>query len=214
MPSTRKEEKMSTEYNPHILGFLCNWCCYTAADSAGVGRYQYPPNLRVIRIMCTGRLDPSFPLEGLASGADGIFVGGCHLGECHYQDGNYHALVSAALVHEMLERLGIARERFLIDWASAAEGPNFVKIITAFTERIRSLGPLGQVEDKDQQALRRKLAEAAEAARGRKLRTGLINASREMMKTKDFSRNAIAVLVQEKCVKALHDIYGGESGMP
>lgn len=118
---------MSQAYSPKILGFLCNWCCYTAADSAGVGRYQYPPNLRVIRMMCTGRLDPSFPLEGLATGADGIFVGGCHPGECHYIDGNYHALVSASLVHKMLDKLGIERERFLIEWASAAEGPNFVK---------------------------------------------------------------------------------------
>ncbi len=194
---------MSQQYNPKILGFLCNWCCYTAADSAGVGRYQYPPNLRVIRLMCTGRLDPSFPLEGLASGADGIFVGGCHLGECHYIDGNYHALVSASLVHEMLGKLSIERERFLIDWASAAEGPNFVKIITAFTERIRMLGPLGRAEGKDGDALRRKLAAAAEGARGRKIRTGLINASRDMMKTRDFSRTAIAALVQEKCDKAL-----------
>ncbi len=194
---------MTTAYNPHILGFLCNWCCYTAADSAGVGRFQYPPNLRVIRIMCTGRLDPSFPLEGLANGADGIFVGGCHPGECHYQDGNYHALVSAALVHEMLERLGIARERFLIDWASAAEGPNFVKIITAFTNRVATLGPLGAAEGKDPELLRHQLAEAAEAARGRKLRTGLLNASRQMMQSRDFSRDGIAALVQEKCAKGL-----------
>ncbi len=199
---------MSSDYNPHVLGFLCNWCCYTAADSAGVGRYQYPPNLRVIRIMCTGRLDPSFPLEGLANGADAVFVGGCHPGECHYQDGNYHALVSAALVHEMLALLGVARERFLIDWASAAEGPNFVKIITAFTAKIRALGPLGQTEGLDQQTLRLQLAQTAEAARGRKIRTGLINVSREMMKVRDFSRKTIASLVQDKCGKALTDLAG------
>lgn len=200
---------MSTEYNPQILGFLCNWCCYTAADSAGVGRYQYPPNLRVIRIMCTGRLDPSFPLEGLANGADGIFVGGCHPGECHYQDGNYHALVSASLVHEILERIGISRERFLIDWASAAEGPNFVKIITSFTQKISELGPLGQAEKVEQEPLLQKLAAAAEKARGRKIRTGLVNASREMMKRRDFSRPAIGVLVRDKCAKALDSIYEG-----
>ncbi|WP_456385546.1 hydrogenase iron-sulfur subunit [Desulfolithobacter sp.] len=201
---------MATEYTPNILGFLCNWCCYTAADSAGVGRYQYPPNLRVIRIMCTGRLDPSFPLEGLASGADGIFVGGCHPGECHYQDGNYHALVTASLVHEMLARLGIARERFLIDWASAAEGPNFVRIITSFTHKIRELGPLGQAEGVEQEVVRRQLAQAAEAARGRKIRIGLINAGREMMKTKDFSRGAIVALVQKKCDKALTGLPEGD----
>ncbi|MCF6291509.1 MAG: hydrogenase iron-sulfur subunit [Desulfobacterales bacterium] len=202
---------MTTEYNPHILGFLCNWCCYTAADSAGVGRYQYPPNLRVIRIMCTGRLDPSFPLEGLASGADAIFVGGCHPGECHYQDGNYHALVSASLVDEMLERLGVARQRLLIDWASAAEGPNFVRMITAFTEKIRSLGPLGKAEGKDRAQLQHQLSQAAEAARGRKIRTGLINASREMMKAEKISRKIIATLVREKCNKALTGLTGRES---
>lgn len=200
---------MSTEYTPHIIGFLCNWCCYTAADSAGVGRYQYPPNLRVIRIMCTGRLDPSFVLEALSSGADGVFVGGCHPGECHYQDGNYHALVSASLVHEMLARLGISQKRFLIDWASAAEGPNFVKIITSFTQNVSELGPLGQAENIDPETLQQQLAEAAEAARGRKIRIGLINASREMMKTCDFSRPAIATLVQEKCNKALNALGMG-----
>lgn len=199
---------MSQAYSPKILGFLCNWCCYTAADSAGVGRYQYPPNLRVIRMMCTGRLDPSFPLEGLATGADGIFVGGCHPGECHYIDGNYHALVSASLVHEMLDKLGIKRERFLIEWASAAEGPNFVKIITAFTKKISALGPLGQAEGKDGEELRVQLAAAAESARGRKIRTGLINASKEMMKGGDFSRTAIAGLVHDKCDKALTELLG------
>jgi F420-non-reducing hydrogenase iron-sulfur subunit len=197
------------EYNPHILGFLCNWCCYTAADSAGVGRYQYPPNLRVIRIMCTGRLDPCFPLEGLANGADAIFVGGCHPGECHYQDGNYHALVSASLVYEILERFEVARERFLIDWASAAEGPNFVKIITAFTKRVAELGPLGRAEGKDRTELQHLLAQAAEATRGRKVRTGLINASRQMMKARDFSRPTVAALVREKCDKALTGLAAG-----
>lgn len=200
---------MANEYNPHILGFLCNWCCYTAADSAGVGRYQYPPNLRVIRIMCTGRLDPSFPLEGLAKGADGIFVGGCHPGECHYQDGNYHALVSASLVHEILERLSIDRRRFLIDWASAAEGPNFVKIITAFTNTVAELGPLGSSEGRNQQELQQQLFQAAGAARGRKIRTGLLNASKQMMKDGDFSRESIAALVQQKCDKALTGFMEG-----
>lgn len=205
---------MSELYSPKILGFLCNWCCYTAADSAGVGRYQYPPNLRVIRIMCTGRLDPSFPLEGLAQGADGIFVGGCHPGECHYQDGNYHALVSAALVHEVLSRLGVNNQRFLIDWASAAEGPNFVKIITAFTGQVAALGPLGAAEKLAADDLRHKLSLAAAEARDRNLRTGLINASREMMKTRDFSRDAIAALVRDKCGKALDAWQGGTEVAP
>ncbi len=199
---------MTESYQPKILGFLCNWCCYTAADSAGVGRYQYPPNLRVIRMMCSGRLDPSFPLEGLAQGADAIFVGGCHPGECHYQDGNYHALVTAALVHETLARLGINSQRFLIDWASAAEGPNFVKIITRFTEQAATLGPLGKSEGIDPTLLREKLALAAATAKDRKVRMSLISASKEMMKGADFSRSTIAGLVHDKCDKALTELIG------
>ncbi len=202
----------TNKYEPRILGFLCNWCCYTAADSAGVGRYQYPPNLRVIRIMCTGRLDPSFPLEALATGADGVFVGGCHPGECHYQDGNYHALVSAALVHEGMEMLGVRKERFLIDWASAAEGPHFVKIITDFTRQVTELGPLGKAEGRDAKRLRRRLSMAAAAARGRKVRTGLINAAREMMKGRDFSREGIAGLVRDKCGRSLETALGDRAG--
>lgn len=201
---------MQLDYQPRILGFLCNWCCYTAADSAGVGRYQYPPNLRVIRIMCTGRLDPSFPLEALATGADGVFVGGCHPGECHYQDGNYHALISAALVHDAIARLGVRPERFLVDWASAAEGPNFVKIITRFTRQVAALGPLGQSEGVEEGVLRTRIDQAAQAARGRKVRTCLLNAAKDMMKNRDFSRAAILGLVQAKCASTLNTVLGGE----
>ncbi len=197
-----------SEYNPKILGFLCNWCCYTAADSAGVGRYQYPPNIRVIRMMCTGRLDPSFPLEGLAKGADGIFVGGCHPGECHYIDGNYHALVTASLVHETLERLGVNKKRFLIDWASAAEGPNFVKIITDFTNTIKELGPLGQTENMSRKELEEQIANASEIARGRRVRSGLISASKQMLKSGDYSRENISSIVTNKCEKALTALVG------
>ena len=159
-------------------------------------------------MMCTGRLDPSFPLEGLAKGADGIFVGGCHPGECHYIDGNYHALITGSLVHETLARLGVNKERFLIDWASAAEGPNFVKIITAFTKRIAKLGPLGETEGLAGKDLQTKLAMAAVTARGRKVRIGLINASKEMVKGGDFSRETISTLVATKCDKALTALVG------
>jgi hypothetical protein len=114
------------------------------------------------------------------------------------------------LVHETLERLGISKDRFLIDWASAAEGPNFVKIITRFTERAAELGPLGQAEGLDQAELRQKLLEAAEVARNRKIRTNLIIASKEMMKSGDFSRPAIAELVAAKCDKNLSQLLGGQ----
>ncbi|WP_067619782.1 hydrogenase iron-sulfur subunit [Dissulfuribacter thermophilus] len=193
---------------PRILGFLCNWCCYTAADSAGVGRYQYPPNLRVIRIMCTGRLDPSFPLEALAVGADGVFVGGCHPGECHYQSGNYHALISGSLAHEAMRRIGVRQERLLIEWASAAEGPRFVNIITEFTKRIAELGPLGQAEGVKEERLRQRLLEAANAARDVKLRTGLINAAKDLLRSGDFSRKNIASIVRARCERTLSANFG------
>ncbi len=199
-------EDKKTAFEPNILGFLCNWCCYTAADSAGVGRFQYPPNLRVIRMMCTGRLDPSFPIEALSVGADGVFVGGCHLGECHYQDGNYHALISAGFVHVILKHLGVDNRRFLIEWASAAEGPRFVKIITNFTEEVRKLGPLGEAEGIDQQELRDRLAKAAKAARSLKLRSALLNAAKQIVKENDYESETISSIIEKKCEKALSAI--------
>jgi F420-non-reducing hydrogenase iron-sulfur subunit len=194
---------LNTQFQPRILGFLCNWCCYTAADSAGVGRYQYPPNLRVIRLMCTGRLDPSFPLDALANGADGVFVGGCHLGECHYQDGNYHALITAGFVREALVEAGVRGERFLIDWASAAEGPHFVRLITDFTRQVAGLGPLGAAEGEDAGVLRGRLIKAEEAARSLKVRTGLLNASKLIVMAGDYAPEIVSRLIRAKCHRGL-----------
>ena len=199
----------TTGFEPKILGFLCNWCCYTAADSAGVGRYQYPTNLRVIRMMCTGRLDPSFPLEALATGADGVFVGGCHLGECHYQDGNYHALISAGLVRQVLKGLGVRQERFVIDWASAAEGPRFVQLITEFTRQVKELGPLGAAEGMEADELRNRLAKAAEAARGKKLRSSLLNAAKAIVKAGSYDPEAISLVIEDRCKRALSGVLAG-----
>ncbi len=195
------------EFQPKILGFLCNWCCYTAADSAGVGRYQYPPNLRVIRLMCTGRLDPFFPLEGFARGADGVFVGGCHLGECHYQNGNYHALITAAFVKEALSIIGINPERFMIDWASAAEGPRFVKLITEFTEKIASFGPFGLKEGKDPKTLRLCALKLSEAARDKRLRVSILNAAKLIVKEGNFEESYMRSIIREKCSKTFEDIF-------
>lgn len=207
-----KERQMSeNRISPRILGFLCNWCCYTAADSAGVGRYQYPTNLRVIRLMCTGRLDPSFPLEAFATGADAVFVGGCHPGECHYQDGNYHAIATASFVHEALERIGIKKERFLLEWASAAEGPRFVQVITEFTKTVTELGPVGMESGLDPASVREKVRSVLAASKEKKIRLGLVNASREMMKQRDFSRQTIAGLVNEKVGKHLNALTGGSA---
>ncbi len=193
----------SEGFEPNILGFLCNWCCYTAADSAGVARFQYPPNLRVIRIMCTGRLDPSFPLEALASGADGVFVGGCHLGECHYQTGNYHALISAGFVHVMLEYIGVNKNRFLIEWASAAEGSRFVKIITDFTNQIKKLGPLGKDEGVSKEVLRQRLLKATNMTRTLKLRTAILKASKNIIEKDNYEKEIIYNIIKDKCYKLI-----------
>ncbi len=185
-------------FEPKILGFLCNWCCYTAADSAGVARYQYPPNIRVIRVMCSGRIDPVFILEAFSCGADGVFVGGCHLGECHYQTGNYEALVVAALTRKLLEKAGLSKERFLLEWASAAEGPRFVEIITNFTNKIKDLGPLGKAENKDKDELKLKISAARSAAKQMKLRTKLGNLAKELRKEGDYSDQIIQDKIDQK----------------
>ena len=194
------------DFEPTILGFLCNWCCYTAADSAGVARFQYPPNIRVIRIMCTGRLDPTFPLEAFSTGVDGVFVGGCHLGECHYQTGNYHALISAGFVHVMLEHIGIDKRRFLIEWASAAEGTRFVKLITDFTNQIKMLGPLGKSEELPIDILKERLLKATNMARGLKLRSSLLNAAKNIIKTENYNKEEIYKIIKNKCNRVIANI--------
>ena len=191
-------------FKPKILGFLCNWCCYTAADSAGVARYQYPPNIRVIRVMCSGRIDPVFILEAFSCGADGVFVGGCHLGECHYQTGNYEALVVAALTRKLLEKAGLSTERFLLEWASAAEGPRFVKMITNFTNKIKELGPLEKAEKKDQDELRLKILAAKSAAKQIKLRTRFGSLAKELRKEGDYSDQIIHDKLDQKVADVIN----------
>lgn len=128
-------------FEPKIVGFLCNWCCYAGADLAGISRIQYPPNIRVIRVMCSGRIDPTFIFEALKDGADGVFIGGCHPGDCHYQEGNYNTMRRFALLKKLLKQFGIEEERVRLEWVSAAEGERFARIITEMTEQIRKLGP-------------------------------------------------------------------------
>lgn len=128
-------------FEPKIIGFLCNWCSYVGADLAGVARMQYPANLRIIRVMCSGRVDPSFVFKALNEGADGVLIAGCHPGECHYSEGNYNALRRYPLMMEVLEQFGVERERVRLEWISAAEGGRFAQVVTEFTETIRQLGP-------------------------------------------------------------------------
>ncbi|MFO7583903.1 MAG: hydrogenase iron-sulfur subunit [Anaerolineales bacterium] len=133
---------MSETFEPTIIGFTCNWCSYRAADAAGIGRIKYPPNVRLVRLMCSGRLDPTFVTRAFARGADAVMVSGCHPGDCHYLDQNYKALRRFLLLRRTLAGLGIEPERLKLVWASAAEGVHLADEITKFTEEVRALGPL------------------------------------------------------------------------
>jgi len=130
-----------SDYEPKLVGFLCNWCSYAGADLAGVSRFQYPPNLRVIRVMCSGRVHPAHILEAFKDGADGVLVAGCHIPtDCHYISGNYKAQRRVAMVKKLMEQLGIEPERLRLEWISAAEGDKFAKTIREMTEDLKKLG--------------------------------------------------------------------------
>ncbi|MBN2185203.1 MAG: hydrogenase iron-sulfur subunit [Candidatus Krumholzibacteriota bacterium] len=129
-------------FEPKIVGFLCNWCSYTGADLAGTARIKYSPNLRSIRVMCSGRIEPTFILKALYEGADGVLIAGCHPGDCHYQEGNYKALRRHRMLRMILPGFGIEPERVRLEWVAASEGERFATIVDEFTEEIRSLGPL------------------------------------------------------------------------
>lgn len=133
---------MTEQFEPVIIGFTCNWCSYRAADLAGTARVKYPPNVRLIRLMCSGRLDPVFILKALADGADGVLITGCHPGECHYVEQNYKTLRRYLLLRRTVGPMGIEPERVKLVWASAAEGVHLAEEITKFVEEIRALGPL------------------------------------------------------------------------
>lgn len=133
---------MTEQFEPIIIGFTCNWCSYRAADLAGTSRQKYPPNIRLIRLMCSGRLDPTFVLKALSEGADGVLITGCHPGECHYLEQNYKALRRYLLLRRTITQMGIEPERVKLVWASAAEGVRLAKEITKMVEEIRALGPL------------------------------------------------------------------------
>ena len=130
------------KFEPLIIGFTCNWCSYRAADLAGMSRLKYPPNIRLIRLMCSGRLDSTFILKALKGGADGVLITGCHPGECHYLEQNYKTLKRYLLLRKMLEQLGVEPERVKLVWASAAEGVYLAEVITDMVKQVRKLGPL------------------------------------------------------------------------
>lgn len=127
--------------NPKIIAFLCNWCSYTGADLAGTSRIKYMPNIRVIRVMCSGRVDPTFVLEAFKEGADGILICGCHPGDCHYHEGNYKCLRRFHLLQKYLAQMGIPSARLRLEWISASEGREFAQLVNEFTETIKGLEP-------------------------------------------------------------------------
>lgn len=129
-------------FEPRIVAFFCNWCTYIAADLAGTSRMKYAPNVRVIRTMCSGRVDPQFVLEAFARGADGVLIGGCHPGDCHYQEGNYKTLRRATLLRQVLAALGIEPERFRLEWISASEAERLRTVVNEMVKQVRALGPL------------------------------------------------------------------------
>jgi F420-non-reducing hydrogenase iron-sulfur subunit len=132
-----------TDWQPRIVAFFCNWCTYTAADLAGVSRFKYAPNVRVVRLMCSGRVDPQFILAAFAGGADGVLIGGCHIGDCHYAEGNMKAVRRFQMLRRVLRAMGVDERRLRLEWISAAEGDKVRTVVNKMTEELRALGPLG-----------------------------------------------------------------------
>jgi F420-non-reducing hydrogenase iron-sulfur subunit len=128
-------------YSPKIVAFLCNWCAYTGADLAGTSRLRYAPNIRVIRIMCSGRIEPTFVLKAFKEGADGVLICGCHPGDCHYQEGNYKCLRRFKLIEKYIEQMGIEKDRLKLEWISASEGKQFAELVNTMTKTLLTLGP-------------------------------------------------------------------------
>ena len=129
------------DFKPQIVAYLCNWCSYTGADLAGTSRMVYKANIRAIRLMCSGRIEPTFVLEAFRKGADGVLLCGCHPGDCHYQEGNYRCLRRYLLLQKYIKQMGIEAERLKLEWISASEGKQFAELVNSFTQTITELGP-------------------------------------------------------------------------
>jgi len=153
-----------------ITGFLCNWCAYAGADLAGVSRIPFPPTLRAVRVMCSGRVDPAFVIEAFLAGSDGVLIGGCHPGECHYERGNHTAMTTVSLLKRLLAHMGVNPYRLRLEWISSAEGIRFAQVIRDFTDVLENMGPLGMEMGTERSNLRLKLKAARNAVSGEKLR--------------------------------------------
>lgn len=154
------------DWQPRVVAFFCNWCTYTAADLAGVSRFKYAPNVRVVRLMCSGRVDPQFVLSAFAAGADGVLIGGCHIGDCHYSEGNLKTARRFQMLRRVLRGMGVDDRRLRLEWISAAEGDKVRTVVNEMTEELRALGPLdlpGRFSDWDREIGR--IEEAAAEAK-------------------------------------------------
>jgi F420-non-reducing hydrogenase iron-sulfur subunit len=136
-------------WEPKIVGFLCNWCSYRGADLAGISRLKFAPNVRVIRVPCSARVEPAFVLKAFEAGADGVLILGCHPGDCHYVEGNYKTMRRVPLLKKMLAQLGIEEERVRLDWVSASEGEKFASVVDDITKKVRALGPFNSNNGKE-----------------------------------------------------------------
>ena len=141
MTNDSVEKSLSQEFEPLIIGFCCNWCSYAGADLAGTSRLQYPPNVLIIRVMCSGMIHPNIVIDALTKGADGVIICGCHIGDCHYISGNERAKQRAEAIELMLEDYGLEPERFRLEWVSASEGPKFAQVMKEIVEAVKSIGP-------------------------------------------------------------------------
>jgi len=205
-------------FEPKILSFLCNWCAYAGADLAGISRFQYPPNTRVIRVMCSGRVDPAFIPRAFLAGYDGVMVLGCHPGDCHYLTGNYQAERKINLTRKLLEMAGIGSERLLLDWVSAGEGERFSQVVRDFVEKIKGLGPFSLDEE-----MKGKLRAVRASLEGEKIRWMIgkgpelmekenvyherlskerINEAIESTVRDEFLKNRILTLIESKSMAA------------
>lgn len=137
-PANRERD----DFEPKIVGFLCNWCSYAGADKAGLAQTPYPPNVRVVKVMCSGRVDPQFVLQAYEQGADAVLILGCHFGDCHYKEGNFRAVQRHRMLLQLLQQEGIEGERCRLDFVSAGEGDKFARVVTETTAAIKKLGPL------------------------------------------------------------------------
>jgi F420-non-reducing hydrogenase iron-sulfur subunit len=188
-------------FQPKILGFLCNWCSYAGADLAGVSRFQYPPTIRIVRVMCSGRVDPVLVLRAFSRGADGVMVLGCHPGDCHYATGNYYALARAKMLGRLLQLAGINPDRLALDWVSAGEGRRFAELVTEFTEQIAALGPLGQSEGLAGDKLEERLAAASRTVQSPQIRW-LIGRRREMLDKGDVYGQAVSEVAFDELIES------------